>query len=182
MLFDLLHVLPVAICSANVEESTAILLSETVLSSITKLREDRQHHIILQSVGGGSESGSLSAERLYNILRNILESILDNNHIELVRGNLYAVLINFIHLMQSSHNNKASQQSNANMFAMSISHSTMGDNLAFSRSESLLPLKSGKSLENTVSALELGGLAVLKPVIDCLVTTIARDAINGTEV
>ena len=46
MLFDLLHVLPVAIRSAYVEESTAILLSETALSSITKLREDRQHQII----------------------------------------------------------------------------------------------------------------------------------------
>ena len=182
MLFDLLHVLPVAIRSPNVEESTAILLSETVLSSITKLREDRQHQIILQSVGGESESGSLPAERLYNILRNILESILDNNHVELVRGNLYAALINFIHLMRSSHDNKPSQQSDINMFAMSISHSTMGDNLAFSGSESLLPSKPDKSLENTVSALELGGLAVLKPVIDRLVTTIARDAIDGTEV
>ena len=55
MLFDLLHVLPVAIRSAYVEESTAILLSETALSSITKLREDRQHQIILQSVGSESE-------------------------------------------------------------------------------------------------------------------------------
>ena len=55
MLFDLLHVLPVAICSANVKESTAILLSETVLSSIAKLHEDRQHQIILQSVGSESE-------------------------------------------------------------------------------------------------------------------------------
>ena len=36
MLFDLLHVLPVVIRSANVEESTqvAIFLSETVLSSL----------------------------------------------------------------------------------------------------------------------------------------------------
>ena len=182
MLFDLLHVLPVGIRSANVEESTAILLSETVLSSITKLREDRQHQIILQSVGGESESGSLPAERLYNILRNILESILDNNHVELVRGNLYAALINFIHLIRSSHDNKASQQSDVNMFAMSISHSTIGDNLSFSGSESLLSSKPNESLENAVSALELGGLAVLKPVIDRLVTTIARDAIDGTEV
>ena len=68
------------------------------------------------------------------------------------------------------------------MFAMSILHSTIGDNLAFSRSESLLPSKPDESLENTVSALELGGLAVLKPVIDRLVTTIARDAIDGAEV
>jgi nuclear pore complex protein Nup205 len=144
------------------------LLSETVLSSITKLREDRQHQIILQSVGDESESSSLPAEQLCNILCNILESILDNNHVELVRGNLYAALINFIPLMRSSHDIKASQESDANMFAMSISHSTMGDNLTFSGSGSLLPSKSGESLESTVSSLELGGLAVLKPVIDRL--------------
>jgi nuclear pore complex protein Nup205 len=182
MLFDLLHVLPVAIRSANVEESTAVLLSETVLSSITKLREDRQHQVILQSVGGESESGSLPAERLYNILRNILESILDSNHVELVRGNLYAALINFIHLMRSSHNNKESQQSETNIFAVSISHSAMRDSLAFNGSESLLPSRPNQGLENMASALELGGLAVLKPVIERLVTTIARDAIDGTEV
>ena len=68
-----------AICSANVEESIAILLSEVVFSSIAKLREDRQHQIILQPVGGESESGSLPVERLHNVLRSILESILDNN-------------------------------------------------------------------------------------------------------
>ena len=178
MLFDLLRVLPAAIRSANVEESTAVLLSETVLSSITKLREDRQHQVILQSVGGESESGSLPAERLYNILRNILESILDNNHVELVRGNLYAALVNFIHLMRSSHYNKTSQQNDTNMSAVSISR----DSLAFSGSESLLSSKPDESLENTVSALELGGLAVLKPVLERLITTIARDAIDGTEV
>ena len=100
--------------------------------------------------------------------------------VELVRRNLYAALISFIHLMRSwSHDNKASQKGDANMFAMSISQSTIGDNLAFSGSESLLPSKPGESI---VSALELGGLAVLKPVIDRLVTTIARDAIDGTEV
>ena len=65
---------------------------------------------------------------------------------------------------------------------MSILHLTIGDNLAFSGSESLLPSKPDKSLENTVSALELGSLAVLKPVIDRLVMTIARDTIDGTEV
>ena len=181
MLFDLLHVLPVAIRSANVEESTAILLSETVLSSITKLREDRQHQIILQSVGGESESGSLPAERLYNILRNILESILDNNHVELVRGNLYASLINFIHLMRSSHDDKTSKE-NDPMFAVSISYPTMRDSLAFSRSESLLPSKPDENPGSAVSALELGGLAVLKPVLERLVTIIARDAIDGTEI
>ena len=63
-----------------------------------------------------------------------------------------------------------------------FARSTTGDNLAFSGSKSLLPSKPGESLESTVSTLELSGLAVLKPVIDRLATTIARDAIDGTEV
>ena len=71
---------------------------------------------------------------------------------------LYAVLINFIYLMQPGDHrrmiNKASQwqENDGNLFAMPLSHST-----AFSGSESPLPLKPGESLESTVSAIELGG-------------------------
>ncbi|KAJ3509906.1 hypothetical protein NLJ89_g4967 [Agrocybe chaxingu] len=184
MLFDLLHVLPAAIRSGNIEESTAILLSETVLSSITKLREDRRHQVILQSMGGDSESGSLPAERLYNILRNILEGILDNNHVELVRGNLYAALINFIHLVRSSSSDAAATpEIGPDPFTMSLSLSTFRDSTTTRRSPSLSASISGEKLSSTPgTALELGCLAVLKPVIERLVTTISRDAIDGTEV
>ena len=183
MLFDLLHVLPTAIRSSNIEEPTAILLSETILSSITKLREDRRHQAILQSMGGDSESGSLPAERLFNILRNILEGILDNNHVEFVRGNLYAALINFIHLVRSSSISKISTtEVDVNPFTASLSMS-MGRDLSMSvstrKSPSVTPSVSG---ERSGSTLEVGCLAVMKPMMERLVTTISRDAIDGTEV
>ncbi|KAF8154003.1 nucleoporin Nup186/Nup192/Nup205 [Crassisporium funariophilum] len=182
MLFDLLHVLPSAIRSANIEESTAVLLSETVLSSITKLREDRQQQVILQSVGGDSESGSLPSERLHNILRNILEGILDNNHAELVRGNLYAALINFIHLIRSPHDPKGLPERDENTLGMSLSMSTMRDSVSLGRSQSVLSSVSGGRSAGSTSTLELGSLGVIKPVMERLVTTISRDAIDGTEV
>jgi len=153
MLFDLLHVLPTAIRSRNVEESTCILLSEVVLSSITKLREDRQQHLLLQTMNVDSEADSLPAERLYNILRAILEGILENSHVELVRGNLYAALINFINLIQSPPEAKSPR-----LFVASEKPTALG------------------------SALELGCLAVMKPVLEKLIGVVSRDAIDGSEV
>ncbi|KAF9477995.1 hypothetical protein BDN70DRAFT_880524 [Pholiota conissans] len=179
MLFDLLHVLPAALRSGNIEESTAILLSETILSTITKLREDRQHQVILQSIGGNSESGSLPAERLHNILRNILESILDNNHVELVRGNLYAALINFFHLIRSSEKPKLAPEAEINPFAGSLSLSTLRDSMSMRRSTSVVPSTSSDRFSNS---LELSCLAVMRPTMERLVATISRDAIDGTEV
>ncbi|KDR74068.1 hypothetical protein GALMADRAFT_250802 [Galerina marginata CBS 339.88] len=180
MLFDLLHVLPSAIRSSNIEESTAVLLSETILSSITKLREDRQHQMVLHSLGGDSESGTLPAERLYNILRNILEGILDSNHVELVRGNLYAALINLIHLVRSSPATKAMAEVETNPFAVSLTLSSLRDSVSRSRSPALPP--NGEQLASPNSNLEVGCLAVMKPVLERLVTSISRDAIDGTEV
>ena len=179
MLFDLLHVLPAAIQSSNIEESTAVLLSETVLSTITKLREDRRHQVILQSVAGDPESGSLPAERLHNLLRNILEGVLNSNHVELVRGNLYAALINFIHLTRSTPQARTPiAESESNPFAMSLAASTsLNASVSFRRQDSLPSSSIG-----LVSSLETGNLAVLKPHVERLITTVARDAIDGTEV
>ncbi|PPQ71980.1 hypothetical protein CVT26_007136 [Gymnopilus dilepis] len=179
MLFDLLHVLPAALRSTNIEESTAVLLSETLLSSITKLREDRQQQLILQSMGGDSETGSLPAERLYHILRHVLESILDNNRVELVRGNLYAALINFLHLVRSSPTATTLSESEVNPYAISLSLSTLNNSISGARSPSLAPAETQGS---TNSSLELGCLTVMKPIMERLVTTISRDAIDGTEV
>ncbi|KAF9006925.1 nucleoporin Nup186/Nup192/Nup205 [Cyathus striatus] len=133
MLFDLLH-------STIIEETTATLLAETVLSY--------------------ADSGSLPAERLYSILRDVLEGIIDNNHLELVRGNLYAALINFIHLISPSLiHSDASYESHA---------------LIISTSMDVVP--------HIQSSLVPGSLALLKPVMERLVAIISRDATDGTEV
>ncbi|KAJ7082267.1 hypothetical protein B0H15DRAFT_994091 [Mycena belliarum] len=49
MFFDLLHVLPTILRSEDIQESPAVLLSVAVLSSVTKLREDRRHQILVQA-------------------------------------------------------------------------------------------------------------------------------------
>ncbi|KAF8890672.1 nucleoporin Nup186/Nup192/Nup205 [Infundibulicybe gibba] len=176
MLFDLLHILPTAARSAEIGEPTAILLSEAVLSCVTKLREDRRHQVIVQSAGGDGETGSLPAERLYGILRSILEGILDNNRVELVRGNFYASLINYAHLISSPHDIHTPPDE----LAVSLSSSITQEETFFRSSQSLVPIDRVGRL--STPSLEKGSLSVLKGVMDRLVTTISRDAIDGTEV
>ncbi|KAG6865339.1 hypothetical protein C0991_003376 [Blastosporella zonata] len=180
MLFDLLHVLPTAIRSPEIEEPTAVLLSEAVLSSITKLREDRRQQLIAQSAGGNAESGSLPAERLFAILRSILESITENNRVELVRGNLYAALINYVHLIvsptQDAH--PVAPTGRSNLF---LASSTTRDDFLLDESRSIISLDR-LSTSQDPGALHTGSLAVMKGAMERLIATISRDAIDGTEV
>ncbi|KAF8918329.1 nucleoporin Nup186/Nup192/Nup205 [Mucidula mucida] len=153
-LFDLLQILPTILHSSEVEDSTAVVLAEMTLSAITKLREDRQQQIVLSSLSGDAESNVLPAERLYTILKNILECIIDNSRLELVRGNLYASIAN-------------------------------------TSTSSLLPplppplcrmalIPQGR--QSSSSPIQANSLALMKGGLERLVTTIARDAIDGSEV
>ena len=183
MLFDLLHVLPPIIRSADVQESTAVLLSEAVLSSITKLREDRRQQIVIQSASGDADASSLPVERLKSLLRSLLECILDNNRLELVRGNLYAALINYLHLVVSTRTDAEVSGYGLAKQSVSLSTSTTHEDFVFSDSQSSIGLASQFGSANTPSsALKSGSLAVMKSVIERLITIIARDAIDGTEV
>lgn len=181
MLFDLLHVLPAAIQSANIEESTAVLLSEAVLSSITKLREDRRQQIVIQSAGGNTKSGSLPAERLYAILSSILKGIIDSNRVELVRGNLYAVLINYVHLISSHGEPDSLSHRGGDNFALSLTSSTREASFS-DNSLALMPFDHLSRSQGSTKSLAAGSLAVIKSVMERLVATVSRDAIDGTEV
>ncbi|KAI6135337.1 nucleoporin Nup186/Nup192/Nup205 [Pisolithus thermaeus] len=187
MLFDLLHVLP-ALIRSDVQERTAILLSEAILTVITKLREDRTYQIMLQSAGGDPKAGSLPEERLYALLRSILECILDNDRSELVRGNLYACLVNYLHLVagddRSPHSEPPSDVISRRSMSLSLSVVSTREDLSFSESQSArsnTPTPGGRTAPH-VSNLEGGSLSVMKNVTERLVTTICRDAIDGTEV
>ncbi|KAG2127910.1 uncharacterized protein EDB93DRAFT_1256835 [Suillus bovinus] len=185
MLFDLLHVLPTAIRSSDIQEPTAVLLSEAVLSCITKLREDRRHQVMLQSAGGDTDAGSLPAERLFALLRSILDCILDNNRSELVRGNLYASLINYFHLIGGSDQRPSGETSletfgkHSMSMSMSLSILSSRDDLSLNDSRSM---RGSPRPATNASALELGTLGALKSVLERLVTIISQDAIDGTEV
>ncbi|TFY64741.1 hypothetical protein EVJ58_g2418 [Rhodofomes roseus] len=174
MLFDLLHVMPLIMRSTNTQEPTAILLAEAMLSTITKLREDRHHQIILRSAGGDVEAGSLPAERLHALLRSILECIVDNSRIELVRGNLYACLVNYLHLVLSS---DGARDVDAPSLDSSLLSSTSPD--SFPAPDSLAVGFPRSQAEATHIS---GTLSVLKSVMERLVVVVSRDAIDGTEV
>ncbi|KAG2143441.1 nucleoporin Nup186/Nup192/Nup205 [Suillus bovinus] len=180
MLFDLLHVLPTAIRSSDIQEPTAVLLSEA-------LREDRRHQVMLQSAGGDTDAGSLPAERLFALLRSILDCILDNNRSELVRGNLYASLINYFHLIGGS-DQRPSGEASLETFGKHSMSMSMSMSLSVLSSRDDLSLNDSRSMRGSprpatnASALELGTLGALKSVLERLVTIISRDAIDGTEV
>ena len=172
ILSDLLHELPPIIRSGNVAESSAVLLSEVSLSLITKLREDWRSQQVL---GSCFPSGSLSSERLYALLRSFLECVLDHR-VELVRGNLYAALVNYFHLVADDLDDTVENQLST---ALTLSLSSVArDESLRDRPRATLPPPSGRP-ETTTST---GCLAVLKPVAERLVATVSRDATDGTEV
>ncbi|KZT66755.1 hypothetical protein DAEQUDRAFT_767725 [Daedalea quercina L-15889] len=172
MLFDLLHVMPLTMRSANTQESTAILLAEAMLSAITKLREDRHHQVILRSAGGDVEAGSLPTERLHSLLRSILECIVDNGRVELVRGNLYASLVNYLHLVMSS-------EGGPNLEApdLDASFTSPFSPDGISRNDGLAVGPPRPRLTHIS-----GTLSILKSAMERLVVVVSRDAIDGTEV
>ncbi|KAK7055118.1 nucleoporin Nup186/Nup192/Nup205 [Favolaschia claudopus] len=180
MLFDLLHVLPTILRSDSIRESTAVLLSEAVLSAVTKLREDRRHQILVQSASGDADAGTLPAERLYTILRNILECIIENNRVELVRGNLYAAIINYVHLIAPS--GGVSDERQVSGLSMSLSSSTMLTESLLGDSRALVPASQLGPNRSSPLSVELGSLALMKPIMERLIATVSRDAIDGSEV
>ncbi|KAL6308871.1 nucleoporin Nup186/Nup192/Nup205 [Sparassis latifolia] len=183
MLFDLLHVLPQSLRSANVQPSSAVLLSEAVLSTITKLREDRRYQVILQSAGGDVEAGSLPAERLYALLRSLLDCIMDNNRIALVRGNLYASLINYFHLVIAPKVLQEIETGPINLVASLSASSLSREDSLFNDSMSSVALSIQTcGSQQTGSILMNGSLIILKSVMERLVAIVSRDAIDGSEV
>lgn len=171
LLFDLLHVLPTALRSPNTPDATAGVLAEAILSALTKLREDKLLQSYIQP-GYSSESGALPAERLFALLRSLLDCIADSNRNELVRGNLYAAVVNYVHLITDARPGEAGAASAS--LARSHGGWTAPDELA----RSTAPHADAPG----VPALVAGSLAILRPGVDALVALVARDAIDGTDV
>lgn len=164
MLLDLLHALPSALDSGNVEEATAVILAESILTAITKLREDRRAVQITDSLSPIARS--LPAERLFSLLKSLIGCILNNSRYELVRGNLYASLIQYLQLVMSNGVPTSDQE---DLFATQI---VLKDQDG----------KSKKSSRFTRSKEAQGSFAVIQPVAERLVSVISRDAVDGAEV
>jgi nuclear pore complex protein Nup205 len=176
ILFDLIHVLPPSIRASPLPESCAVLLSEALLLLITKLREERRQ-LHLLSPSEAINVTTLPAERMLGLLHHIVDCILDRQRQELVRGNLYAALTNYLHLISP-------QTGDAPKLNSSLSSSSISSDMSLSMSmASSLSLNARNDRgSGTNASLEASSYSVLKRVTDKLVATIAKDAVDGAEV
>ncbi|KAI0695309.1 nucleoporin Nup186/Nup192/Nup205 [Cytidiella melzeri] len=163
LLFDLLHVLPAALLSNSTPDSAATILAEATLSTITKLREDRHQQTITQPSDQELGVGTLPTERLFALLRSLLRCLMDNSHSEVVRGNIYASLVNYVNLITDVHEEPQN---------------------GVARTEDLPPevVTSSWATDCAPSSLISGSMAILKPMMEQLVALLSRDATDGTEV
>ena len=172
LLFDLLHVLPTILRSSNTPDATTGALAEAILSTITKLREDKLLQSLIQP--GSSDSGALPAERLLSLLRSLLDCIIEANRNEHVRGNLYAAVTNYVHLITDTKPSEGAILPSS----LSRTQSAFSDDLSSSNATHADPWRRLESSSSLVS----GSLSIIKPVMENLMSLISRDAIDGTDV
>ncbi|KAG8742094.1 hypothetical protein FRC10_002030 [Ceratobasidium sp. 414] len=186
ILFDVLLTLPPVVLTA--EPSTAVLLCETLLSLVAKLRDDRHHQIVLQSIVDDPLAATLPAERLNGLLSSIMDCVMQPGTSERQRGNLYATMIHYVQLASTAEERdpglkqitSLAQSSNgSNPLARSLAASTSGaeDMEVVLFGSNPVPRRTVKS-----SGLEASTLGVLNKYVDRLVPFVCRDAVDGSDV
>ncbi|KAH9948497.1 nucleoporin Nup186/Nup192/Nup205 [Amylocystis lapponica] len=159
------------------------LLDMTLMKCFERLPHDRRENMLFdvyipappdhtQSAGGDIDAGSLPAERLYTLLRSLLDCIVDSNRIELVRGNLYASLI----ITSTWYYPPTDRWLQNAVFRASLRW------VDFRRWAVLCVLKSAGRFSVYWADFDNGSIAILKTVLERLVAIVSRDAIDGTEV
>jgi nuclear pore complex protein Nup205 len=164
ILFDLLQEVPPVLRKSTLGVSSTVILSEVTVMLITKLREDRSQRILLQSLADDPNSAatSLPEDRFHSILKSLLESVLSPGMPEVVRGNLYASIINNLQLVQTVANAKK--------------QTTLLDDDV--EEEPLF----GTSKEIQRYSLEIGSINIINSLAERLIPAVCRDAVDGSEV
>ncbi|KAG8950572.1 hypothetical protein FRC04_007391 [Tulasnella sp. 424] len=178
LILDILQALPAYLARANVSANTAMLLAEVVLSLSTKLREDRHKQLILQSTVDDSFAASLPVERIHAIFRSIVNAVLRSGTSERFRGNLYAAMTNFIHLVTADAGATESTTTPGSTLNKTISF--LVDDAR--RDINSLALSTGRQTVVKRTALESGTLSIVNMFVDRLVPQACRDAADGSEV
>ncbi|THH28187.1 hypothetical protein EUX98_g6010 [Antrodiella citrinella] len=153
ILLDLLYVLPLSLQSDNLSQSTSVILAEGIVNTLAKVRE-----VLLEARGSTrGRMDSLPAERLHSFLRNLLNCIANPSRSQMVRGNLYAGLVHYLHLV------------------------LLLDGDAASQADSELRESQLRQRSSTQS-LVTGSIELIRPLSERLANVIARDASDGAEV
>ncbi|KAF8331849.1 nucleoporin Nup186/Nup192/Nup205 [Cantharellus anzutake] len=162
LLYDIFQSLSVALNSPITPDSTMVALSSSLVLVLTKLRAFIRRR--LHSLQGESQLFALPIDRLHTFFKSVLLSLLHRGTSEVVRGNLYAVIIQYL------------------QFALDFS------NLHEQRYhvESLCSRQFGPDVRSSHSLLVSdflnGCLSIVINMVDRLLQCACRDATDGSEV
>ena len=125
---------------------------------------------LLLGTGGVLGESALPVERVSTLLKRMVDCVLDKQRQGLVRGNIYAALVNFLRLVIQPR--EAQPSSRAPLFRSDSSLSSLASSVSPSKANGKA-ISSSSSVSLDHSAFRLA---------DKLISTVARDPIDGTEV
>ncbi|GAA5994814.1 Nup192p [Rhodotorula paludigena] len=178
LLLDLMSALLPPLAASEVDASISELLSGAAVLIATKLRDQGVGILFVDS---GESVQSVPPERLHAVLRAVLQAILQPGVVPVVRGNLYAVLLNYI-----QYSAKVSALSPALSHTLddtaSIAGSTINDDVFSLDGVSTAGGTASGRRTNRRTALEQGNFAIFQSAMERLLPIVCRDAAVGHEV
>ncbi|KAK4054774.1 hypothetical protein OIV83_000698 [Microbotryomycetes sp. JL201] len=173
LLLDLLYAVLPPLSAQDTDPAIAELLSGGAVLLMTKLRDEG---VRLAFAETSDTVQAVAPGRLHAVLRAVLQAILQPGVSPVVRGNLYAVMLNYIH-----YSTKMSQSSTATLRAL-----LGGDNDNVSVEDDVISLDGTSTIGGTRrskrNALDSGNFSILQSTLDRLLPVICRDAAVGHEV
>ena len=169
LLLDLMIAILPPIAAQETDQVISELLSGAAVLLMTKLRDEGVRLTFVEIIDSAQ---SFLPERLHAILRAILQAILQPGVSLVVRGNLYATLLNYL-----QYSTRLASSS------PSLARSLADDTLP---TDELITLDGGSTVGGTRrtrrNALESGNLTILQSAVDRLLPVLCRDAASGHEV
>ncbi|SCV68829.1 BQ2448_950 [Microbotryum intermedium] len=184
LLLDLMSSILPPLAAQETEQAISELLAGATVLLMTKLSEEGIRVVFLESAEAVQ---SVSPERLHAVLRLILQAILQPGISPVVRGNLYAVLLNYI-----QYSSKMASLSPA--LAKTLGNGSVADDASILGSlaagphddlislDGLSSIGGGSSSRAKRNLLEAGNFSILHSAIERLLPVICRDAAGGHEV
>ncbi|SCZ90946.1 BZ3500_MvSof-1268-A1-R1_Chr1-3g02409 [Microbotryum saponariae] len=184
LLLDLMSAILPPLAASETEQAISELLAGAAVLLMTKLSEEGIRVVFFESAEAVQ---SVSPERLHAVLRVILQAILQPGVSPIVRGNLYAVLLNYIQYSSKMASLSPSLAKTLGNGSVADDASILGS-LAAGPHDDLISLDGLSSIGGGPSSrakrnlLEAGNFSILHSAIERLLPVICRDAAAGHEV
>lgn len=179
LILDLLSAILPPLAASEVDASISELLSGAAVLLATKLRDETIGLVFVES---GESVQSVPPERLHAVLRAVLQAILQPGVTPVVRGNLYAVLLNYI---QYSHKlaalSPALSRTLDDTASLAGSASANDDVFSLDGMSTVGGSASGRRTSRK-TALEQGNFSIFASSLERLLPVVCRDAAVGHEV